>query len=96
MLNRFHHLLLLALVAIAGWAAVLVGVASLRESLALRAYEQAMSEVEVVAPAGSPRQDQESVLTALTMYSIRVPQHVDGPAFDSELADRGLTTGGLI
>ncbi|MEY4066658.1 MAG: hypothetical protein RIR26_2866, partial [Pseudomonadota bacterium] len=40
--------------------------------------------------------DQESVLTALTMYSIRVPQHVDGPAFDSELADRGLTTGGLI
>lgn len=96
MLSRIHHQVLLAVVALAGVGAVFVAAFALRESLALRAYEQAMSEVRVIAPEELPAQDQESVLTALTMFSIPVPQYVDGPVFDGELGDRGLTTGGLI
>ncbi|NBO37970.1 hypothetical protein EBU99_05245 [bacterium] len=96
MVRRLAHILPATLALLAISVGSWVAVRAWQESVALAAYQQAISEVEVISPKGEPAQDQESIETALTMYSIQVPETVDGPIFDMGLADRGLTTGGLI
>lgn len=59
-------------------------------------YQMNMSSVEVVPPEDIPPQTQQSIETALLMFSIYVPETVEGPYFDAQLDDRGLTTGGLL
>jgi hypothetical protein len=66
------------------------------ESAQRQRYQSDISKVEVVPPAGAPPQTQASIQTALQMFSIHVPASVEGPYFDAQLDDRGLTTGGLI
>jgi hypothetical protein len=82
--------------ALFGAAGLWVAVQAWQENVELRAYEQAMSEVEVIPPAGFPPQDQESVEIAKVLFSIKTPATVEGPEYDASLGDRGLTTGGLI
>jgi hypothetical protein len=96
MLLRLLRNLPAAAAALFGVAGLWVAVQAWQENAALRAYERAMSEVEVIPPAGFPAQDQESVEIAKVLYSINIPVSVEGPSYDATLSDRGLTTGGLI
>lgn len=59
-------------------------------------FKRAVASVKVVAPEGIPAANQESIEIAMQMYGINKPEHVVGPVFDANLADRGLTTGGTL
>ena len=96
MFARFLQKLPMSLVILAGMVGLLIALQGWQEALALREYEQAMSEVEVIVPQEQPPQDQESIDTAMVLFSIKTPPTVDGPTFDYSLGDRGLTTGGLV
>jgi hypothetical protein len=76
--------------------AVWIAVLGQSELAQLRQYQNRMSQVEVLPPKSAPPQTQESIETALLMFSIDVPETVEGPFFDAQLDDRGLTTGGLL
>lgn len=69
---------------------------ALHEVAARQNYEKALMDVEVVAPLSSPDIGQESLEIGLVMYSIQRDSNVEGPEFDPQLNDRGLTTGGVI
>lgn len=96
MLHRILHQfpLVTALIGLAVGGSVAVLGAT--ESLERQQYQSHLSQVTVVPPEGTPPQSQESIQTALLMFSIHVPESVEGPYFDGQLDDRGLTTGGLI
>lgn len=94
--RSFVKILIITLTALTGVAGILLVGRAWKENLEFHNYEKAMSEVEVIIPLSLPPQNQESIETALTLFSIQVPNTVEGPSYDSELSDRGLTTGGLV
>lgn len=96
MAAQLFQKILLGSAAIAGVVGLLLVARGLHETAEFRAYQKSMSEVEMIVPKSFPTQSQESIETALLMFSIEVPSTVDGPVYDPELADRGLTTGGLL
>ncbi|MFZ9521620.1 MAG: hypothetical protein ACO3A4_14190 [Silvanigrellaceae bacterium] len=96
MLTRLIHHLFVSAAALLFVTGCLVVTMAIREMNARQAYEQQMANVEIIAPAGFPEQNQETIDIAMTMYSIERSSTVDGPDFDPALSDRGLTTGGLI
>lgn len=95
LLRVIHNFPLLAVIVLCGFGVFMTNEA-IHEVRARAAYEKAMAEVEVKAPSSLPEQSQDSIETAMVMFSIERPSTVDGPEFDALLADRGLTTGGLI
>lgn len=96
MFLRLLRKLPLLVATLVGLVGVWIAVKAWQENATLRAYEQAMSEVEVIPPQGYAPQSQEAVEIAMTLFSIETPSTVEGPVFDATLSDRGLTTGGLI
>ena len=69
MFSRFLQKLPMSLVILAGMVGLLIAIQGWQEALALREYEQAMSEVEVIVPQEQPPQDQESIDTAMVLFS---------------------------
>lgn len=78
-------------VVIAGSALALLGYAQVQVHEA-EAFEDAMREVQVVAPAGHPEISQESIDLAIVMFGIKIPNSAEYPVLDRKLTDRGLTT----
>lgn len=58
-----------------------------------RELQNKMMRVTVVQPKFKPTPSQENLNLAMALYSIDVPEYLDGPYFDSELDLRGLILG---
>jgi hypothetical protein len=58
--------------------------------------EAQMTAVNVRVPRQLPLPGNESIEMALAIFSIKVPDHLDGPFYDEKLEDRGLTTGEVM
>ena len=96
MLSRILNGMPILVTSLTAVAAVWIALLGQSELAQQRQYHQRMSHIEVVPPKSTPPQTQQSIETALVMFSIAVPETVEGPFFDAELDDRGLTTGGLL
>lgn len=56
-----------------------------------RQFFAGMDQIKVLPPPTSPEISQESIDLALIIYGIRVPNDVNHPILDRDLADRGVT-----
>ena len=69
---------------------------SYQENQARESYLIEVDQVAVVPPTTRPKPGQAAVDLAIAMYGIQIPKSAMHPKFDSELADRGLTTRGAF
>jgi len=67
-----------------------------QENKARESYLKEVDQVAVVPPTTRPKPSQAAVDLAIAMYGIQIPRSAMHPKFDSELADRGLTTRGAF
>jgi hypothetical protein len=86
---------LLAALALCAFSCLVI-VKAIQEAAQYSAYESSLRDVEISAPMNPPEQDQESIETAMILFSIARPNTMEGPLLDPLLLDRGLTTGGLL
>jgi len=96
MLSRILNGMPVLVTSLTATAAVWIGLLGQNELVDRQNYNGRMSQVEVIPPESVPPQTQQSIEAALLMFSIEVPKTVEGPFFDAQLDDRGLTTGGLL
>jgi|GEM_PF-641075 len=93
--TALHALPLGAFVALVGGIALGSAVAS-REHDAYTRLRAESRAVRVIAPKHIPELRQESIDVAMELFSIDAPSTILGPRLDTELEDRGLTTGGTL
>jgi hypothetical protein len=75
-----------------GTVAALSGYEQMRSS----SFRASLAGVPVQVSLANPKMNQESVDVAMATYSIKLPAFTAWPYFNSDLADRGLTTGGTL
>ncbi len=66
------------------------------EHLLFQQFQENVRNVPVIPPERSPVPSQHDIDLAVELYSIETGPHIDGPYFDPELQDRGLTTGSTL
>ncbi len=73
-----------------------VAVLSGYEQMRASAFRSAIAAINVQVSLDNPKMNQVSVDTAVAAYSIDIPAFATWPQFNSDLTDRGLTTGGTL
>ena len=98
--SSFHGLVHLALAVImpfvVGAGAALVMTQAFVNQRGTLVLSGQMASVKVKPPEGLPVPGNESIQIALALYGVEVPPNVEGPNYDENLEDRGLTTGEVM